>query len=81
MTIPIFLFYAFAALSILGALGMVLNTRNTVTSAMQRIEFATNFITDRTVIEIEKKMRRHFIQAIGGNRVPWNIGDLAFSPR
>ncbi len=37
MTIPIFLFYAFAALSILGALGMVLNTRNTVTSAMSLV--------------------------------------------
>ena len=37
MTTPIFLFYGFAALSILGALGMVLNTRNTVTSAMSLV--------------------------------------------
>ena len=37
MTIPIFLFYAFAVISILGSLGMVLNTRNTVTSAMSLV--------------------------------------------
>lgn len=37
MTVPIFLFYAFAVISILGSLGMVLNTRNTVTSAMSLV--------------------------------------------
>ena len=37
MTTPIFLFYAFAALSILGALGMVLNVRNTVASVMSLV--------------------------------------------
>jgi len=37
VTVPIFLFYAFAVISILGSLGMVLNTRNTVTSAMSLV--------------------------------------------
>ena len=37
MTVPVVLFYAFAVLAILSALGMVLNVRNTVASAMSLV--------------------------------------------
>ena len=37
MTVPVMLFYAFAVLAILSALGMVLNVRNTVASAMSLV--------------------------------------------
>ncbi len=37
MTVPLFLFYLFAALAVISALGMVLNVRNTVASAMSLV--------------------------------------------
>ncbi len=37
MTVPIFLFYAFATLAVLGALAMVLNVRNTVAASMSLV--------------------------------------------
>ena len=37
MTTPVFLFYAFATLAVLSALGMVLNVRNTVAAAMSLV--------------------------------------------
>ena len=37
MTVPVFLFYLFAALAVLSALGMVLNARNTVAAAMSLV--------------------------------------------
>ena len=37
MTVPVVLFYALAALSVISALGMVLNVRNTVASAMSLV--------------------------------------------
>ncbi len=37
MTVPVFLFYLFAVLSVLAALGMVLNTRNTVAAALSLV--------------------------------------------
>ena len=37
MTVPVFLFYAFAALAVVSALGMVLNVRNTVAAAMSLV--------------------------------------------
>jgi NADH-quinone oxidoreductase subunit J len=37
VTVPTVLFYAFAALAVLSALGMVLNVRNTVASAMSLV--------------------------------------------
>ena len=37
MTAPVFLFYVFAALAIVSALGMVLNVRNTVASALSLV--------------------------------------------
>ena len=37
MTVPVFLFYVFAALAVVSALGMVLNVRNTVASAMSLV--------------------------------------------
>ena len=37
MTVPVFLFYLFAALAVLSALGMVLNTRNTIAAAMNLV--------------------------------------------
>jgi NADH-quinone oxidoreductase subunit J len=37
MTVPAFLFYAFAVLAVVSALGMVLNVRNTVAAAMSLV--------------------------------------------
>ena len=37
MTVPVFLFYLFAALAVASALGMVLNARNTVAAAMSLV--------------------------------------------
>jgi NADH-quinone oxidoreductase subunit J len=37
MTVPVVLFYVFAALAVLSALGMVLNARNTVAAAMSLV--------------------------------------------
>jgi NADH-quinone oxidoreductase subunit J len=37
VSVPLFLFYAFAVLSVVGALGMVLNLRNTVAAAMSLV--------------------------------------------
>jgi NADH-quinone oxidoreductase subunit J len=37
VTVPVFLFYVFAALAVVSALGMVLNVRNTVASAMSLV--------------------------------------------
>jgi NADH-quinone oxidoreductase subunit J len=37
MTVPAFLFYAFALLAVVSALGMVLNVRNTVAAAMSLV--------------------------------------------
>ena len=37
MTVPAFLFYAFAVLAVVSALGMVLNVRNTVAGAMSLV--------------------------------------------
>ena len=37
MTVPIVLFYLFAALAVVSALGMVLNARNTVAAAMSLV--------------------------------------------
>jgi NADH-quinone oxidoreductase subunit J len=37
VTVPVVLFYALAALSVISALGMVLNVRNTVASAMSLV--------------------------------------------
>ena len=37
MTIPVILFYAFAALAVISAIGMVVNVRNTVASAMNLV--------------------------------------------
>lgn len=37
MTVPVVLFYVFAALAVVSALGMVLNTRNTVAAALSLV--------------------------------------------
>jgi NADH-quinone oxidoreductase subunit J len=37
MTVPAFLFYAFAVLAVVSALGMVMNVRNTVAAAMSLV--------------------------------------------
>jgi len=37
VTVPVFLFYLFGAMAVLSALGMVLNVRNTVASAMSLV--------------------------------------------
>ena len=37
MTVPLVLFYAFAVLAVVSALGMVLNVRNTVAGAMSLV--------------------------------------------
>jgi NADH-quinone oxidoreductase subunit J len=37
MTVPVVLFYAFAVLAVVSALGMVLNVRNTVAGAMSLV--------------------------------------------
>ena len=37
MTVPVFLFYLFATLAVLSAVGMVANARNTVAAAMSLV--------------------------------------------
>ena len=58
MTVPVFLFYLFGALAVLFALGMLLNVRNTVASALSLV------VTMISLAAIYVLLEAHFVAAI-----------------
>lgn len=58
MSVPLFLFYAFAVLAVLSALGMVLNLRNTVAAALSLV------VTMVSLAGIYVLLEAHLVAAI-----------------